>query len=241
MRIVAVVQARMTSTRLPGKVLMPLAGKPMVYRVFERVKAIHYADEQIVAIPDNDRNDELEKYLSSECIPYYAGSEHDLISRLISAAEAADPLYGAIVRITADCPFVDPTMADELIWAYFDTAHLVDYASNVLPRTYPRGFDIEVYSRKLLRLIDLSAKTPEDRENFSTYLWEQMTFSYLEMIQDPSLADIRLTVDTEEDYELARNIYSDVYDEYTPFYTEAVEAYMGFTLKKPRWEMKLSW
>ena len=138
MRIVAAVQARMGSTRLPSKSMMDIAGKPMAWRVVDRVRDAKLVDDVVLAIPDSPGNEPLH-WLQA---PFHAGSEEDMVSRLLGTARkfGAD----AIVRITADCPLIDPEVIDKVVGVYLDRPFF-EYVSNSNPLTFPDGLDVEVY------------------------------------------------------------------------------------------------
>ena len=140
MKVVAIVQARLGSTRLPGKVLRDLAGKPMLARVLERVRRAESVDETIVATSDLPGDDALAEWLTAGGHAFFRGSEQDVLARFAGAAAQAGA--DAIVRITADCPLIDPGVIDEVVAAFNAGQPGLAYASNVLPRrTFPRGLD----------------------------------------------------------------------------------------------------
>jgi len=146
MNVVAIIQARMGSTRLPGKVLLDLAGRTMLARVVRRVGRAALIDEVMVATADAPDDDAIVEECRRLRVPCFRGSEHDVLDRFHRAAIAhrAD----VVVRITADCPLIDPEVTDRVIRAFFDERP--DYASNTLRRTYPRGLDTEVMTAAAL-------------------------------------------------------------------------------------------
>lgn len=206
-KIVAIVQARMGSTRLPGKVLMKIEGKPMVQRVVERLKKAKRLNEIVLAIPDTKENDALEEFAKTNNIIYVRGSESDVLGRYYKAAkqEEAD----VVVRITADCPLVDPEIVDLII-----DEHLafppVDYTSNVIERAFSRGLDVEVFNFLSLEQAQKQAKKPRQREHVTLYFLENPgLFSLRNELGglEWKRPEFRLTVDTEEDLEFVRAIY----------------------------------
>src|SRR5688500_8132039 len=139
MKVVAVVQARAGSTRLPGKVLMDVAGRPMLARIMHRVAAASRVDEVVLATSDLDRDDPVAELAASEGFGVFRGSEEDVLGRFAGAARAADA--DVVVRITGDCPLIAPEVIDEVVTRLVDDG--ADYASNVLRRTFPKGLDAE--------------------------------------------------------------------------------------------------
>jgi spore coat polysaccharide biosynthesis protein SpsF (cytidylyltransferase family) len=165
-----IIQARMGSKRLPGKVLMPLAGKPVLERVIERAKLVPFVDTVIVAFPAMDESIPIYQLCNSLGIACASGSEDDVLGRYFDAAT----MYGidTIVRITSDCPFFDPIVAGEVLALL--KAENLDYCSNVFPkRTYPKGFDVEAFSYDCLEAAHIKAKAPHYREH--TTIWMQKT------------------------------------------------------------------
>jgi spore coat polysaccharide biosynthesis protein SpsF (cytidylyltransferase family) len=170
MTVGVVIQARMTSKRLPGKVLMPLAGKSVLERVIERAKLIPFVDVVICAFPAADESIPIYQLCNSLGIACVSGSEYDVLSRYYDAAQ----MYGldTIVRITSDCPFFDPIVAGEVLALL--KAENLDYCSNVFPkRTYPKGFDVEAFTYDCLEAAHIKAKAPHYREH--TTIWMQKT------------------------------------------------------------------
>ena len=144
--IAAIIQARLTSTRLPRKVLIEFKGLSVIEIVVERLKQSKNLDEIIVAIPDNKENDDLKQLLKSKKIKFFAGSENDVLDRFYNCSKKYN--LSTIVRITGDCPFVDPTLVDDFI-EKFNRLN-IDYLSNRNPPTYPDGIDIEVFQKSFL-------------------------------------------------------------------------------------------
>lgn len=221
MKIAAIIQARMTSTRLPGKVLMDIAGNPMIWHLLERLKRSKRLDEIILAIPDTKASDKLEEFARGHGVSYFRGSEDDVLSRYYGAAKKfrAD----VIVRITSDCPLIDPAVVDEIIERHLASG--ADYTSNVLERTYPRGLDTEVFNFNALERAFRRAKEPYRREHVTPFIWEQPKIFKLESVKagkKMNRPEFRLTVDAMQDLELARAIYKHLYRPGAIFYTPAV-------------------
>lgn len=219
---IAIIQARMSASRLPGKVLRDIVGQPMLVRVYERTCRAKTVDKAIIATTTDETDDPIEKLCKQRGYPYYRGSNHDVLDRYYRAAK----LYNAdvVVRITADCPVIDPTIIDKTVSSFlgfnntepsmYDPDEIpFDFAANRLPppwgRTYPIGLDIEVCTFKLLELAWKEAVLPHQREHVMPFFYEQPDrFRILHVTHDPDYGKIRWTVDTSEDLELIRLIYS---------------------------------
>ncbi|MCL6577606.1 glycosyltransferase family protein [Kyrpidia sp.] len=211
MTVVAIIQARMGSTRLPGKVMKPIFGRPMIHYVIERVERISGVDEAVVAIPDTLEDDLLDEYLRSrESVGVYRGPEKDVLARYYGAARAAKA--EAVVRITADCPLISPEVSGRVLSRYLEGAGDVDYVSNCLVRTYPRGLDTEVFAFAALERAYREAKYPADREHVTPYMWRQPSrFRLAGVCDSVDRSHIRLTLDTQEDFELIGKIFEALY------------------------------
>lgn len=204
MTVVAVIQARMTSTRLPGKILMPLAGKPILTRVIERTRAIQGIDKIVVAIPEGGAHEPVASLCRSLDIPVTRGSEQDVLRRTVMAAEA----HGAeiVMRLTSDCPFLDPGVSAAILAAF--RASDAAYASNAMESGYPLGFDTQVTGMKALREADAEAADPYEREHVTPFLWRRPErYPALYLDHHPNLRHWRLVVDTQDDYAMACRVY----------------------------------
>jgi spore coat polysaccharide biosynthesis protein SpsF len=204
-RTVAIIQARTGSTRLPGKVLLPLLGRPILSRVVERTARASRVDEVVVATTIDPADDAIVELAAAEGWAVERGSETDLLDRYVRAARAHDA--EVVVRITSDCPLVDPAVVDQTIEAFVDGA--ADYASSSLePRTFPRGLDVEVVAREALERAWREDADPAWREHATPYLYRHPERFHLVRVSAPDdQSDHRWTVDTPEDYELVRRIY----------------------------------
>jgi spore coat polysaccharide biosynthesis protein SpsF len=208
-RVVAIVQARVGSTRLPGKVLRELAGRPMVLQVVERARRIADVDEVLVAIPDLAEDDVLAQTLEHVAIPFVRGPGDDVLHRytLASAAAAAD----VVVRITADCPLLSPTVSGRVVDAFLERRP--DYASNTLERTWPRGLDTEVVLRSTLEGLDADPRSVAEREHVTAAIWQHPERYRLWSVRgEQDLSALRWTVDTEDDFRLIEEIYRELGD-----------------------------
>ncbi|QGH35222.1 NTP transferase domain-containing protein [Gracilibacillus salitolerans] len=204
MKIVAILQARMGSSRLPGKVLRTVLGKPLIKYQIDRIKQSSYLDEIVVATTNKRRDDSIVDFCESERIRYVRGSEEDVLSRYLKAANETQA--DVIVRLTADCPLIDAQTIDHVIKA-FETNKNADYVTNVLERSYPRGYDIEVFGRETLDEINNIANRISDREHVTTYIRDHPEqFHIVNVLHHTNYSNYRLTVDTLEDFQLIEKI-----------------------------------
>jgi spore coat polysaccharide biosynthesis protein SpsF len=205
LKISAIIQARMGSTRLPGKVLIDLAGMTVLARVVRGLRRAKLIHEVIVATTDVESDDSIARECQHLGVPCFRGSELDVLDRYYQSAKA----FGAeaVVRVTSDCPLIDPRLVAETI-AIFQ-ADEADYASNVIPRTYPRGLDTEAFTAAALERAWLEAKEPHQREHVTPYFYEHPElFRMASATADADYSRYRWTLDTSEDLELIRAIYS---------------------------------
>ena len=205
MNAIAIVQARMGSTRLPGKVLKKIKDKTILDYVIERLKFCNEIEDIVLATTTDKKDDVLEKYALSKGISYFRGSEEDVLSRYYKAAKN----YKAdiIVRITSDCPLIDPEIVDEIIKKHIENK--ADYTANIIERTYPRGLDTEVFNFDVLEETYKNADERTQRAHVTPYIKEHPDKFKLQNIaahKKIKRPDIRITVDTKEDFELIEKI-----------------------------------
>jgi spore coat polysaccharide biosynthesis protein SpsF len=210
MKIVATIEARTTSSRLPGKILRPILSKPVLELLIERLSRVRKIDQIVVATTSNSTDDVVEKLTRRLGVGCYRGSEDDVLDRVMKAAQ----FYNAdiIVEITGDCPLIDPGVIDHLIEIFLRNSY--DYVSNTLKQTYPNGLDAQVFSLKTLEEVAQLTQDPVDHEHVSLYIYEHPEkFSLFNLESDlpEKYRDLRLTVDTIEDFELIRLIYEELY------------------------------
>ena len=210
MRRVVIVQARLGSTRLPGKVLMDLAGRPMLTQILRRLASCKLVDDVIVATTDSPSDDPIVAAARHADAGCFRGSEHDVLSRYAGAAR--DARADVIVRVTADCPLIDPEVTDAVIEALCSSAASVDYVSNVIDRTYPRGLDVEALFRDVLERVDRRGRSPEAREHVTHFILREHPnlFSCHSVVDRVDNSDLRWTVDEPDDLEMARRLYADL-------------------------------
>ena len=204
MRIVAIIQARMNSNRLPGKVLEDICGKSMLSRVVQRVKCATSLDKVVVATSDTIVDDSVEKECHKLGVSVFRGSEDDVLDRFFQAAFVHKAEVG--VRITADCPLIEPTIIDKVVQAFLSSD--VDYASNTLIRTYPRGLDVEVISLLALTTAWKNSTKLYHRAHVTPYIYENAeVFKLLPVTNSSDWSKYRWTVDTPEDLQFVRRVY----------------------------------
>jgi spore coat polysaccharide biosynthesis protein SpsF len=231
--IVAIIQARMSSSRLPGKVLLDIHDRPMLARVVERTRRAQMIDNVLVATTNDPTDDELAEFCQANQYPFFRGSLQDVLDRYYQAAKASQA--GIIVRITSDCPLIDPQVIDKVISRFLGVKvghHQLpdardiprpqdlpyDFAANRLPppwgRTYPIGLDTEVCTFAALETAWHEASLPYQREHVMPFFYEQpQRFCILHINQDEistkiNTGALRWTVDTSEDLQLVREIYA---------------------------------
>jgi spore coat polysaccharide biosynthesis protein SpsF len=209
MKTVAIIQARMGSSRLAGKVLLDLAGEPMLARVVNRVRRARCVDEVVIATTTEPADETLTALCATRGWPCFRGSQDDLLDRYYGAAHQ----FGAdvVLRITSDCPLIEPEIIDRVVRALLDHRPPLDYASNVLPRrTFPRGLDVEALRFETLKRMWQEDTNPAWREHVTQFLHHHPERFAIHpgVVHDRDLSAMRWTVDTPEDYDLLRRIYA---------------------------------
>jgi spore coat polysaccharide biosynthesis protein SpsF len=204
MRVVAIIQARMGSTRLPGKVLKDIGGRTMLARVVRRTQRSTLLDEVVVATTVKSDDDAIVAECTRLGVPVFRGEEDDVLDRYYRAAQAHRAQ--AIVRITSDCPLIEPDVIDEVVDAFLETTP--DYACNTLERTYPRGLDTEVMTLAALERVWRQATESYQRIHVTAYIYQNPDqFELLSITGDQDFSHYRWTVDTLEDLEFVRAVY----------------------------------
>ena len=207
MKIVAIIQARTGSTRLPGKVLLDLSGEPMLVRVVNRVQRAQAIDRVVVATTTQPPDNAIVELCATRGWAFFRGSEDDVLDRYYQAAVAnhAD----VVVRITSDCPLMDPAIVDRVVQAILEHQAALGYACNFLPqRTFPRGLETEVMRFDALERAWREDTNPAWREHVTPYIQRHPElFRFHGVANDRDLSHLRWTVDTAEDLEFVRRIY----------------------------------
>ncbi len=233
MKVVIINQARMTSTRLPKKVLKEVLGKPLLEYQIERLQRVKLADQIVITTTINDTDQPIIDLCDRLSIPYYRGSEDDVLARYHGAAIAHQA--DVVGRVTSDCPVIDPQVIDRVIQFYIDAYPKYDYVSNCLGRTYPRGMDTEVFSFQSLDEAFHQATAQGDREHVTPFIHRQSDKYYLGQINYfENHSDHRWTVDTVEDFELIKRIIESLYPLKPKF---SLEDCLELLLQYPEWSM----
>jgi spore coat polysaccharide biosynthesis protein SpsF len=207
-RTVAIIQARMTSTRLPGKVLKEICGKPMLARQIERVARARLVGFVAVATSEDTSDDPIAALCAESGIPSYRGSRADVLGRFQGASERLRPA-DHIVRLTGDCPLTDPAIVDACVAVHI--ANSADYTANVVERTYPDGLDVEVMTASALARAAREAKDPFQREHVTPYIYRNPAIFSLDALLYPrDLSGLRWTVDTPADFAFVERIFAEL-------------------------------
>ncbi len=201
-KIVAIVQARLTSKRFPKKIMQKIGGSTLIERVIERVKMAKKIDDVILAVPNNDKHKILKKYFNKNKI--FFGSENDVLSRFYNAALKNKATK--IIRICGDCPFIDPWIIDKIISIFNKNNY--DYISNTIKPTFPDGLDVEVFSFSALKKAWKKAKSKHDREHVTQYIIKNKKFKKYNIEYKKNLSNLRLTIDEKIDLEQIKIILS---------------------------------
>jgi spore coat polysaccharide biosynthesis protein SpsF (cytidylyltransferase family) len=221
--ILAVVQARMGSTRLPGKVMKLILGTPMLFLQIERVMRARYLDAIVVATTTDEADDIVTRECVRRDVAVYRGSPSDVLDRYVKAARGAKP--EAIVRLTGDCPLIDWTVIDLVVQTY--RSGRFHYVSNIDPPTYPDGLDVEIVDYEALLIADAEARLASEREHVTPYIRKHPErFSATNVSAPADLSALRWTVDEPEDFELIRRIYEGLYPSEPAFGTADILDYL---------------
>ncbi|MHC5737313.1 cytidylyltransferase domain-containing protein [Nostoc sp.] len=219
MKTVIIVQARMTSTRLPGKVLKKVLDKPLLEYQIERLKRVNLADEIVIATTINSTDLPIIELCNRLSVPYFRGSENDVLARYHGAAK--EHHADVVVRITSDCPLIDPQVIDKVIQFYLDYRYKYDYVSNCLERSYPRGMDTEVFSFLALHQAFLEATEQPEREHVTPFInMQPERYRLTQVVYSENQSLHRWTVDTADDFELIKRIIEALYPKFPNFTLE---------------------
>lgn len=206
--VVAIIQARMNATRLPGKPLKKILQRPLLSYELERLRRAKTIDEIVVATTTSPQDDQIVELCRQERTPFFRGSEEDVLDRYLKTAK--EHRAEVVVRITGDCPLIDPDVVDRVINFYFENEY--DYVSNTRKLTYPRGLDVEVFPFKLLERIAGQATRQPEREHVTLYFYEHPELFKLGNVAcETDESKHRWTVDTEEDFQLISRIIESLY------------------------------
>lgn len=219
---VAVLQARMSSSRLPGKVMRPILGQPMIALQIERVRRSKRLAEVVVATSVDASDDPLAEFLPTIGVRVVRGPLDDVLGRFIAVIDTLG-LTGDLVRLTADCPLADPEVIDACIDLRSNGGF--DYCSNGRLRTYPRGLDVEVFRIEALQQAARETNAPYDREHVTPWLYRPDTpFSQGQLVQANDESPLRWTVDLPADFEFVRRVYETLYPTNPAFTSDDIRA-----------------
>lgn len=226
MHIVAIVQARMSSSRLPGKVMREILGKPSLWHLVNRLKGSQLIDKIVIATTDKERDEPILKLAQDLGADSYAGSENDVLDRYYQAAKK----YGAqtVVRITADCPLIDPEVTDRIIGYYLQNRDKLDYAHT--GGSFPDGLDTEVFSFTALEIAWREARWLSEREHVTPYIKKSGIFRTATVEYEDDLSHMRWVVDDEKDFQLVTEIFQNLYREVEIFHLKDI---LDFLSKRP--------
>lgn len=216
MEVTAIIEARMKSTRMPGKNLRPIMGRPMLEMLIERLKRSKLLDGIVVATTTDASDDVIEALCSKLGVGCFRGSMEDVLDRVLRAAQSVDA--DVIVEITGDCPLTDPGIVDQAVEFFLKNKY--DYVSNVLKLTYPLGIAVQVFPVKVLEEVSRLTQDPADREHVSLYIYEHPERYSLHNIDSglpEKYRNYRLTVDTPEDFALICAVFEALYPDKPAF------------------------
>lgn len=232
MKISLIVQARMNSSRLPGKVLRGVLGKPLLEFELERLGRSQRVDEIVVATSLSPADDPIAEFCRSKGVIFFRGSEEDVLARFYQVAQVRKS--EALVRVCADCPLIDPEVVDKTINYFLKEQGRLDYVSNVMPRTYPRGMDCEVFTAKALTEAHANARETSEREHVTPYFYKHPEIFRLGSVtQEVDESRYRWTVDTEKDFLLIEKILAELYPQ-NPCFTK--QDVIQQLCKHPQWQ-----
>jgi spore coat polysaccharide biosynthesis protein SpsF len=222
--VVAIIQARMNSTRLPKKVMADIQGNPLLWHICHRLRHSQRTQQCVIATTENSHDDLIAHWCKKERIACFRGAEKDVLDRFYQAAKKYSARY--VVRITADCPLVDPALVDQVV-ALCKRSH-ADYASNTQPATFPDGLDVEVVSFDALERCWNQARHAYQREHVTSYITENPDLFSLENVwTEPDHSQWRLTVDEPEDLDVVRLIYQELYNPQGVFGYEEIARFIA--------------
>jgi len=213
--IIAIIQARMSSTRLPNKVLKTIANKPMLQLQIERIKTAKLIDKIVVATSNQSEDDAIAQLCQQLDISCFRGSLNDVLARYYYCANQYNTTH--IVRLTADCPLTDASIIDQVIHLHIKTQS--DYTSNCSPASLPDGLDVEVFTKKALTRAFNQARIPAEREHITLYFRNNNSiFNNTNFKHSPNLSHLRWTVDESEDFDFVKQVYQYLYT-YNPHFS----------------------
>ena len=231
MKVVCLVQARVGSTRLPGKILKEICGKTILHHEIDRLKKCKEIDEIVIATTDKEDDDKIVNEAKKLSVKYFRGSENDVLSRFYYSAKENNA--DIIVRVTSDCPCIDFEILDKML-IYFKDKYKekqIDYLSNTIKRTYPRGYDIEIFTFSALEKSYINAEKEYEREHVTPYIYDKTNnFLKLSFENKDDYSEYRVTLDTIEDFIVIKNIFENLYYKNPYFKLNDVVQYLNNNL-----------
>lgn len=228
---IAIVQARMGSTRLPGKVLADLCGAPLLQRQLERVRRATSLDRVVVATSTDETDLPIAELCESLDVPCFRGDLNNVLARFLGAISEFNP--EVVVRITADCPLISPSVIDSIVHSFFDSD--CDYLSNTLDPTFPDGVDVEVVRVRALRALARLDTDIHEREHVTLGIYRRPEqFVVRNFTGDPDLSNLRWTVDSPEDLEFVRWVYTKLFYTNPKFDLAEILELLGENIDKSR-------
>lgn len=224
--ILAILQARMSSTRLPGKVLRPLAGAPMIQRQVERLRRARRIDRLVVATSDDRSDDVLIEICNATPVAVFRGSLDDVLGRYIGAIDAFGEGAEHILRLTGDCPLADPELIDAVIARHLETG--ADYTANTWGRrSFPKGLDADIVRTAVLREAGAEATDPYEREHVLPFIYRRpQRYDLRGLTQEADEGEVRWTVDTPDDLAFVSAVYDGLYPDNPGFSSDDVRAFV---------------
>lgn len=217
--ILAILQARTSSSRLPGKVLKPILGVPMLLRQIERIRRSRRIENMVLATSTDPSDDSIAKLSDENGVECFRGSLNDVLDRFYQAAKLSMPEH--VVRLTGDCPLADPEIIDQVI-AFYLSGNF-DYASNTVPPSFPDGLDVEIFRYRCLEEAWKEARLPSQREHVTPFIHQHAKrFKLGNFASKWDLSSLRWTVDESLDLELVRKIYEEIYPQKPDFGTQDI-------------------
>ena len=227
--VVAIIQARMGSTRLPGKIIRRIGTAPLYRIVYDRVSRAQKVDNVVFATTQNFLDDEFCKQLHKYSIPYFRGSETDVLSRYQATAEFFEADF--IVRVTCDDPFKDPNIIDSCLEPLLNGD--LDFSANIIEPSFAEGLDVECFTRELREEMHYSAKKPHHREHVTQFFYENINdYRYFNLKDDINLSDYRLTLDDHFDLKVLTELYREFGYDYYVSYSELKQVIQLVNFKK---------
>ncbi|HEX3383930.1 MAG TPA: glycosyltransferase family protein [Mucilaginibacter sp.] len=223
-KIVIVVQARMTSSRLPGKVMLPILGESLLYRMMERLQMIKHPAQFVVAIPDEERGYVIDQECNRIGIPCFCGDRDNVLDRHYQLAKAFNA--DIILKIPSDCPLIDPRIIDQVLDFYFEHEGKYDYVSNLHPATFPDGNDVEVMTMACIEKTWKEATRKLELEHTTPYIWENPEKFRIGNVvwntgKDYSMSH-RFTIDYAADYQFIKTVFEELYPKKPDFSCEDI-------------------